>query len=57
MGCSPEAAAYVTTVGAARFGYGAEAPTRAQRGALRRELGSGLGVCGRLRALVAVPLF
>jgi transglutaminase-like putative cysteine protease len=54
---APEAAAYVRTVRAARFGYGAGAPTREQRRALRRELAGGLGLRGRLRALWALPPF
>ena len=54
---TPDAAGYVRAVRTARFGYGAEAPTRGQRRALRRELASGLGVRGRLRALWALPPF
>jgi protein-glutamine gamma-glutamyltransferase len=54
---SPGAAAYVATVRATRFGYGSRTPTRGQRRALRRELASGLGLRGRLRALVALPPF
>ncbi|HEV2811775.1 MAG TPA: transglutaminaseTgpA domain-containing protein, partial [Solirubrobacteraceae bacterium] len=54
---SPEAAGYVRTVRSARFGFGGSAPTREQRRALRRELASGLGVRGRLRALWALPPF
>ena len=54
---SPEAARYVETVRSARFGYGSGAPSREQRRALRRELASGLGVRGRLRALWALPPF
>lgn len=46
---------YVRTVADARYGYGAARPTRAQRGALRRELGAGLGHRGRLRAWWALP--
>ena len=46
---------YVHTVAAARYGYGAAGPTRAERGALRRELGAGLGGRGRLRAWWALP--
>ena len=46
---------YVQTLAAARYGYGDGAPTRAQRSALRRELGAGLGVRGRLRAWWALP--
>jgi transglutaminase-like putative cysteine protease len=54
---SPEAAAYVRTVRAARYGFGGGAPTREQRRALRRALASGLGLRGRLRALRALPPF
>ena len=54
---SPDASEYVRTVRAARFGYGAGAPSREQRRALRRELASGLGLRGRLRALRALPPF
>ena len=43
------------TLADARFGYGERAPTRAERAALRRELGAGLGVRGRLRAWWALP--
>ena len=46
---------YVRTVADARFGYGAGRPTRADRSALRRELGAGLGARGRLRAWWALP--
>jgi hypothetical protein len=49
------AEAYVRTLLSARFGYGAGAPTRAQRAGLRRELGRGLGVGGRARAWWALP--
>ncbi|HEX8121998.1 MAG TPA: transglutaminase-like domain-containing protein [Solirubrobacteraceae bacterium] len=54
---APEAAAYIRTVRAARFGFGSSAPSREQRRALRRELGSGLGLRGRVRALWALPPF
>jgi transglutaminase-like putative cysteine protease len=46
---------YVRTLADARYGYGARRPTRAQRAALRRELGGGLGTRGRLRAWWALP--
>jgi len=46
---------YVRTIADARYGYGARRPTRAQRAALRRELGAGLGPRGRLRAWWALP--
>ena len=49
------AEAYVRTIADARYGYGARRPTRAQRAALRRELGVGLGPRGRLRAWWALP--
>ncbi|HEV2774407.1 MAG TPA: transglutaminaseTgpA domain-containing protein [Solirubrobacteraceae bacterium] len=49
------AQSYVQTLAAARYGYGDGGPTRAQRGALRRELGAGLGIRGRLRAWWALP--
>jgi transglutaminase-like putative cysteine protease len=54
---SPDAAAYVRAVRTSRYGYDAAAPTREQRRALRRELASGLGLRGRLRALWALPPF
>jgi len=46
---------YVNTLAAARYGYTERRPTRAQRAALRRELGAGLGPRGRLRAWWALP--
>ncbi len=46
---------YVHTLADARYGYGRARPTRAQRAALRRELGAGLGRRGRLRAWWALP--
>ena len=46
---------YVRALAAARYGYGSGAPTAAQRAALRRELGAGLGLRGRLRAWWALP--
>jgi transglutaminase-like putative cysteine protease len=46
---------YVRTLADARYGYGSGRPTRAQRAALRRELGAGLGGRGRLRAWWALP--
>ena len=49
------AESYVRTLGAARFGYASQRPTREQRAALRRELGAGLGLRGRLRAWWALP--
>jgi len=49
------AQAYVQTIADARYGYGDRTPTRADRAALRHELGAGLGLGGRLRAWWAVP--
>ena len=46
---------YVHALAAARYGYGEARPTGAQRAALRRELGAGLGRRGRLRAWWALP--
>ncbi len=46
---------YVRALADARYGYGGHRPTRAQRAALRRELGAGLGRRGRLRAWWALP--
>ena len=56
LGGSPEAAAYLRTLRAGRYGPAPPAaPTSAQRRALRRELAAGLGLPGRLRALWALP--
>jgi hypothetical protein len=52
---SPEARGYVRALRLDRFGGSQEAPTLAQRRALRRELAFGLGPLGRLRALWALP--
>jgi hypothetical protein len=52
---SPAAGDYVRALSLERYGVGAAPPTPAQRRALRRELGRGLGVRGRLRALWALP--
>ncbi len=52
---SPDAEAYVRTLRLSRFGAAAGTPNSAQRRALRRELGRGLGLIGRLRALWALP--
>lgn len=49
------AQAYVQSLAAARYGYGDRPPTRAERAALRHELGVGLGIGGRLRAWWALP--
>jgi protein-glutamine gamma-glutamyltransferase len=55
LASAPEAAAYVRAIRVARFGGGSLAPSPAGRRALRSQLGSGLGVLGRLRALWALP--
>ena len=52
---STEAAQYVRTVGRARYADVAEAPTTAQRRALRAQLAVGRGSFRRLRALWALP--
>ncbi|HTU95539.1 MAG TPA: transglutaminase domain-containing protein [Solirubrobacteraceae bacterium] len=52
---SPDAEAYVRTLRLSRYGGDPVAPSAAQRRALRRELGRGLGFIGRLRALWALP--
>ena len=52
---SPEAAAYVRTLQAARFAGGTAMPTLGQRRALRAQLRAGLGIGGALRALWALP--
>jgi hypothetical protein len=54
LGGTP-ARGYVRTIADARFGYGDGRPTRADRAALRRELGAGLGARGRMRAWWALP--
>jgi transglutaminase-like putative cysteine protease len=46
---------YVRLLAAARYGYGVERPSRAQRAGLRRELAAGLGLRGQLRAWRALP--
>jgi transglutaminase-like putative cysteine protease len=46
---------YMRALAGARYGYEAGSPTPDQRAALRRELGAGLGVRGRLRAGWALP--
>ena len=46
---------YVRVLADARYGYGRAQPTAAQRAGLRRELGLGLGMRGRLRAWWALP--
>ncbi|HEU4976720.1 MAG TPA: hypothetical protein VFT50_16620, partial [Baekduia sp.] len=57
---STEARAYLRALRLARYGPeagtgGTGGPTPAQRRALRRELGAGLGLRGRLRAAWALP--
>ena len=52
---SPDAAAYVRALRLSRFAGARQLPTREQRRALRAQLGAGLGVLGRLRALWALP--
>jgi hypothetical protein len=52
---SEDAIGYLKAMRLARYGAGAPAPTPAQRRALRRELGAGLGLRGRARALWALP--
>ena len=52
---TPEVAGYMRALRLSRYGGRATVPARAQRRALRRELGLGLGPLGRLRALRALP--
>jgi hypothetical protein len=52
---APDAEAYVRTLRLSRYGARAGSPSTAQRRALRRELGRGLGFIGRMRALWALP--
>jgi protein-glutamine gamma-glutamyltransferase len=52
---SPDAEAYVRSLRLSRYGGGARTPNSSQRRALRRELGRGLGLIGRVRALWALP--
>ena len=52
---APEAAAYLAALRSSRYRAHGDPPTAAGRRALRRELGHGLGVSGRLRALWALP--
>jgi hypothetical protein len=51
----PSAAGYIRAVREARYGFATSGPTKAQRRGLRRALGAGLEVTGRLRALWALP--
>ena len=55
LGAPAEATAYLRALSASRYGPAPEAPTPAQRRALRRALAQGLGPAGRLRALWALP--
>jgi hypothetical protein len=56
FGGSPEAQGYVRDLRLARYaGAIGPAPSGAGRAALRRELGAGLGLRGRLQAWWAVP--
>jgi protein-glutamine gamma-glutamyltransferase len=55
LGGSDAAADYVRAVRDQRYGYRAPGPTAAQRRALRRQLASGLGLRGTLRAWWALP--
>jgi protein-glutamine gamma-glutamyltransferase len=55
LGGSDAAAAYVRAVRDRRYAHSTTPPTAAQRRALRRQLGSGLGLRGALRAWWALP--
>jgi protein-glutamine gamma-glutamyltransferase len=55
LGGSEAAAAYVRAIRDRRYSRTAAEPTRAQRRALRRQLGSGLGWRGTLRSWWALP--
>jgi transglutaminase-like putative cysteine protease len=55
LGGSDAAAAYVRAVRDRRYRQAAPGPTPAQRRALRRQLGAGLGLRGTLRAWWALP--
>jgi hypothetical protein len=55
LGGSDAAAAYVRAVRDQRFSRDARGPTAAQRRALRRVLGAGLGTRGRLIGMWALP--
>ncbi len=55
LGASGEGAAYLRALRGARYGARGDAPSLRQRAAFRRELASGLGPGGRLRALWAMP--
>ena len=55
LGGSDAAVGYLRALRDQRYGGGRGGPTTAQRRALRRELASGLGVSGWLRAWWALP--
>jgi transglutaminase-like putative cysteine protease len=55
LGAPAEATAYLRALSASRYGPTPQAPTAAQRRALRRALAQGLGPVGKLRALWALP--
>jgi hypothetical protein len=55
LGGSDAAAAYVRAIRDQRFSREARGPTAAQRRALRRVLGAGLGARGRLIGFWALP--
>ncbi|HSS58022.1 MAG TPA: transglutaminaseTgpA domain-containing protein [Solirubrobacteraceae bacterium] len=55
LGGSDAAAAYIRAVRDRRYARSTAPPTAAQRRALRRQLGSGLGLRGALRAWWALP--
>jgi transglutaminase-like putative cysteine protease len=55
LGGTEDARGYLRALSAQRFGTRTGGPTSAQRRALRRELASGLGRSGRLRAWLAMP--
>jgi transglutaminase-like putative cysteine protease len=55
LGPDDDATAYVRAVRDARYAGHGEPPTPAERRALRRALGDGLGITGRVRALWALP--
>jgi transglutaminase-like putative cysteine protease len=55
LGGSDASVGYVQALRERRYGRRPGGPTPAERRALRRELGAGLGLTGRLRALWALP--
>jgi hypothetical protein len=55
LGASDEATAYLRALSASRYGREPRAPTASERRALRRALGEGLGLVGRVRAWWALP--